>query len=65
MADRNRFPRIFFVLCAFGVLSLLAMLGRPSIASIRAVDIVHLLGAGMCIGAAIVVLAVYLRDKQG
>ena len=64
MSDRAESLRIFFVLCAFGLLSLLSMLSRPSLASIRAVDIVHLIGTGMCFGAAIVALGVYLRSKQ-
>jgi hypothetical protein len=33
------------------------MLARPSLATIRAVDIVHLVGTGMCFGAALVALA--------
>jgi hypothetical protein len=30
------------------------MLARPSLATIRAVDFVHLIGTGMCLGGAIV-----------
>ena len=64
MSDRAESLWIFFVLCAFGLVSLLGMLGRPSLASIRAVDVVHLIGTGMCFGGAIVVLVMYLRSKQ-
>jgi dienelactone hydrolase len=39
------------------------MLARPTIATIRAVDIVHLVGTGMCFGAAIVALA-WARSQQ-
>jgi hypothetical protein len=56
MNDRRRFFRIFFVLLAFGVLSLLRTLGRPSLANVRAVDIVQLIGTGMCLGGAIIAL---------
>jgi len=52
------------VLTAFGVMSLLAMLSRPTLANIRAVDIVHLIGTGMCFGGAIVALVVYLRGHH-
>ena len=62
MGDRRASLRVFFVLVAFGVLSLLAMLSRPSLANVRAVDLVHLLGTGMCFGAAIVALVTYRRS---
>lgn len=54
---------MFFVLVAFGMVSALSMLSRPSIANIRAVDVVHLVGTGMCFGGAIVALVVYLRTR--
>ena len=60
MNDRRRFFRIFFVLLAFGVLNLLRTLGRPSLANVRAVDIVQLIGTGMCLGGAIIALVVGL-----
>ncbi|HEY6843085.1 MAG TPA: hypothetical protein VI391_02880 [Thermoanaerobaculia bacterium] len=63
MADRSSL-RVFFVLTAFGVLSLLAMLDRPSLANVRAVDIVHLIGTGMCFGAALVALVMGLRGRN-
>ena len=59
MAEKRAFARVFFVLVSFGVLSLLTMLGRPSLGAIRAVDIVHLIGTGMCFGGAIVALLAY------
>jgi hypothetical protein len=61
MTGRSASLRVFFVLLAFGVLSLLSMLSRPSLASVRPVDVVHLIGTGMCFGAAIVALGGYLR----
>jgi hypothetical protein len=33
------------------------MLARPTLATIRPVDFVHLIGTGMCFGAAIVAFA--------
>jgi hypothetical protein len=64
MNDRRRFFRIFFVLLAFGVLSLLRTLGRPSLANVRAVDIVQLIGTGMCLGGAIIALVVGLSRNS-
>ena len=61
MSDRRAFVRVFFVLVSFGVVSLLAMLGRPSLATIRLVDLVHLIGTGMCFGGAIVALVAHRR----
>jgi hypothetical protein len=65
MNDRTRSVRIFFVLSAFGVVSLFGMLSRPTFATIRGVDVVHLIGTGMCFGGAIVALVLYLRSSRG
>ena len=65
MTDRTASLRIFFVLCAFGALSLLSMLTRPSLTNIRPVDVVRLIGTGMCFGGAIVALVAYVRSKRG
>ena len=66
MTDRRRFFRVFFVLLAFGLISFVRVLGRPSLASVRAVDIVQLIGAGMCLGGALVALVVALgRPPSG
>lgn len=62
MSSRRESLRVAFVLAAFGLLSLCSMLARPTIATIRAVDIVHLIGTGMCFGAAIVGL-VWTRSQ--
>jgi hypothetical protein len=64
MDDRRRFLRIFSVLAAFGGLSALAMLGKPGFESMRAVDAVHLLGTGMCFGAALLALVLFLRSPR-
>jgi hypothetical protein len=64
MNNRRRFPRIFFVLTFFGIMNLLAMLSNPALANIRGVDIVRLIGTGMCFGAAIVSFAAYYRDLK-
>jgi hypothetical protein len=50
----------FFTGGAFALLSLLSLLGRPSVANMRTVDIVHLLATGVCLGAALVALALFL-----
>lgn len=54
MRSRRESFRVVFVLAAFGLLSLFSMLARPTLATIRPVDFVHLIGTGMCLGAAIV-----------
>lgn len=57
MKSRRESFRVAFVLATFGLLSLCSMLARPTLAAVRAVDIVHLVGTGMCLGAAIVAFA--------
>lgn len=64
MNNRRSLLRTFFVLIAFGVMCLLAMYSRNVLANIRTVYIVQLLGAGMCFGGAIFVLASYFRGNQ-
>jgi hypothetical protein len=64
MNDRRTFLRIFFVLTAFGLISLLTMLSRASLANIRGVDVVHLIGTGMCFGGAIVSAVAYFRGRR-
>lgn len=62
MGTRRESPRVAFVLAAFGLLGLCSMLARPTLATIRAVDFVHLMGTGMCLGGAIVAF-VWVRSK--
>jgi len=62
MSSRRESFRVAFVLAAFGLLSLCSMLDRPTIATIRAVDFVHLVGTGMCLGGAIVAF-VWARSR--
>ncbi len=64
MNNRRRFPRISFLLTFFGVMNLLAMLSSPAWANIRGVDIVRLIGTGMCFGAAIISFVIYYRDLK-
>lgn len=54
MSSRRESLRVAFVIATFGLLSLCSMLARPTLATIRPVDFVHLIGTGMCLGAAIV-----------
>ncbi len=64
MNDRHGFLRILFVLTAFGVMSFLAIFSSPAWDNIRGVDIVRLIGTGMCIGGAMVSLRAYLYSRR-
>lgn len=65
MNNRRAFIRIFFLLILFGTLNLLSILSSRAFQNIRAVDIVRLLGAGMCFGGAIVSFAAhYFRERR-
>ena len=63
MSDRRKYARMFFIALAFGLLSFMTILGRPSFEAIRTVDVVHLIGVGVCFGAAIVALILFLRSR--
>lgn len=64
MNDRGRLIRVFVVLVVFGTGSFFSMLTRLSFQAIRAVDVVQLIGTGMCFGAAIMALALSLRRRD-
>ena len=64
MNNRRTFLLSFFVLTAIGFLPLLAMLSRSALANIRGVDVVHLVGTGMCFGGAIVSFVAYFRGRR-
>jgi hypothetical protein len=64
--ERIRRPPL--VAASFGVglgLFFLAIgLERPSIANMRPVDLVHLLGTGACLGASLVTLVLYFVGRR-
>ena len=64
MNDGRMFFRIFFVLTFFGVMNLLAILSSPAFENIRGVDVVRLIGTGMCFGGAIVSFVAYFRGRR-
>src|SRR5690242_18835202 len=59
MTTERRLLNVSFVCGAFALVSLLGLLSWPSIAYIRTVDIVRLIATGMCLGAALVALALF------
>ena len=65
MSERRSLLRVFVVLALFGLGNCVAMLGKPSLAQIRAVDIVRLIGTGMCFGGALVALGFSFRRARG
>lgn len=60
MTDRKRFVRIAAVLLIFSAMNGLRLLGRPGLEHVRPVDIVGVLGTGMCLGAALMAAGVAL-----
>jgi hypothetical protein len=54
----------FWVPLLFGLLSLFNMIGKPSFAAIRGVDVVRLIATGMCFGVALATLVVFLRRPR-
>jgi len=64
MKNRRGFLRIFFVLIFFGVMSFLGEQSSPGWANIRAVDVLRLIGVGMCFGGAIFSFAIYFHGRR-
>jgi hypothetical protein len=64
MSDRPRFLRIFVILAVFGLGSLFSLVNKSGFAAIRAVDVIQLIGTGMCFGAAILALTLFLRSPR-
>ena len=64
--ERPRRPPlvIAFVIVGLGILFLATGLNRPSIANMRTVDLVHLLGTGVCLGGGLVVLVLNLVGRR-
>ena len=54
----------FWVPLLVGLMSLTNVLTRPTMQSVRAVDKVQMLASGMCLGAALVMFAWFLRDRR-
>ena len=54
----------FWVPLLFGLLSLFNMVGKPSFATIRGVDVVQLMATGMCFGVALATLGVFVRRPR-
>ncbi len=53
-----------FICVAFGAISLMNMALKGRFEAIRAVDVVQLIGTGMCFGAALVGIVTILRKRQ-
>ena len=53
-----------FVAFGMGLLGLYTGLNRPSIANMRTVDLVHLLGTGTCIGVGLVALVPFFIVRR-
>jgi uncharacterized membrane protein YccC len=67
MTDRRKVaPRILVpgLLIFMGIIALSNAASKPSFDAIRAVDVVRLIGVGMCFGAALVSLIMFFRGPR-
>ena len=64
MNNRRMFLGIFLVLIFFGVMNLLAIISSPAFENIRGVDVVRLIGTGMCFGGAIFCFGAYFFGRR-
>ena len=64
--ERPPRPPLFGVFAGFGfgLFFLAVAFNRPTIANMRTVDLVHLLGTGACFGVGLVALIVYFRGRR-
>jgi hypothetical protein len=64
IVDRRRLRGPLLMTASLALVNLGLVFSRPSIASIRAVDIVQLMGAGTIFGVTLVVFFLYLRAPR-
>ena len=64
MSNRRKLY-LFFVLLFFGLSSFLNIASKPRFETFHAVDVVQLIGIGMCFGAAIATLVIFFRGRSG
>jgi hypothetical protein len=64
MPDKRRFGRMFFILAAVGLVGLARVTSSPGFETMRAVDVVQLIGTGMCFGAGIMALVLSRRSPS-
>jgi hypothetical protein len=62
MPSRKLFTFFFAVFFFGGVAALSNVFGNPRFATIRAVDMVHLIAVGLCFGAALMALVARLKS---
>jgi hypothetical protein len=64
MPNRRKavFVPVFLIL--MGIIALSNAASKPSFEAIRAIDVVRLVGVGMCFGAAIVTLVMFFRGPR-
>ncbi len=52
------------ILFVMGSVGLSNALGRPSLAALRTVDMLQILGSGMCFGVALAFIGFIVRDRS-
>jgi hypothetical protein len=67
LAMQNRRPAIvaIFVPILVGSIGLIHLMSQPRFESIRTVDVVQLLGSGLCFGIALTALFAMIRNRNG
>ena len=59
---RKLFP--IWIPLLFGLMGVARIFGNPRLAAIRPVDLVRLIGTGMCLGVALITLVTFLRGAR-
>ena len=63
MRNRRAAVSISFLLASVGLMGLYRVTSEPRFDQLRTVDVVQLIGTGMCFGAALVMLGMFLFDR--
>jgi hypothetical protein len=61
---RQRIQGVAIMGLALGIIFLASGLSRPTISSMRTIDLLHLLSTGMCLGAGLAGLIVNLASRR-
>ena len=64
MDNPKRFAKTFLPLVAVGFIGFFALTQRPTFSAFHAVDVVQLLGSGMCFGVALAILVASFRGGR-
>ena len=64
MRDRRQAVSVSFLLVSIGLMGLYSVTREPRFGQLRAVDVVQLVGTGLCFGVALVMLITFFIGRR-